>query len=61
MGIVCVAIGGAFNAYRIYGIMARADDPSPQRMKGAVGGFVAGAIFYGLPLWGIYSVLKHFA
>jgi hypothetical protein len=59
-GVVCIAIGGTINAYRIYGIMSRANDGPSLRTKGAVGGFVTGAIAFGLPLWGIFSILKHF-
>jgi hypothetical protein len=59
-GVVCTAIGGAINAYRIYGIMSRANDGPSLRAKGAEGGFVTCAIAFGLQLWGIYSILKHF-
>ncbi len=57
-GVVCVAIGGAINAYRVYSVMAN-DDPSI-RTKGTVGGFVMGAIVFGLPLWGAYSLATRF-
>lgn len=60
-GLVCVAIGGAINAYRIYAIILRANDEPSQRAKGAVGGFVTGAIVFGLPLWGLYLVVQHLA
>jgi hypothetical protein len=59
-GVVCIPIDGAINACRVYGIMSRASDGPSLRMKGAMGGFVMGAIAFGLPLWGIYSILKHF-
>ncbi|MDP9008353.1 MAG: hypothetical protein M3N91_06535 [Pseudomonadota bacterium] len=59
-GVVCVAIGGGINAYRVYGIMTRANDDPSTRTKGAVGGFVMGAIVFGLPLWGAYSLAMHF-
>ena len=59
-GLVCVAIGGAFNAYRVYGIMTRTGDDPAVRSKGAAGGFVMGAIVFGLPLWGAYSLATHF-
>jgi hypothetical protein len=59
-GLACVAVGGAINAYRIYGIMSRAGDPSTVRLKGTAFGFVMGAVFFGLPLWGIFAVLNHF-
>lgn len=50
-GVVCVA-SGAINAYRAYGIMTRANDKPAVRTKGVIGGFVMGAIVFGLPLWG---------
>jgi hypothetical protein len=59
-GIICVAIGGVVNAYRVYGIMARANDAPSIRTKGAAGGFVMGALVFGLPLWGAYSLARHF-
>jgi hypothetical protein len=59
-GIVCVAIGGAINAYRVYGVMTRANDEPAIRTKGVVGGFVMGAIVFGLPLWGAFSLATRF-
>lgn len=59
-GVVCVAIGGVINAYRVYSIMVRANDHPAVRTKGAVGGFVMGAIVFGLPLWGAYSLATHY-
>lgn len=60
VGLLCIAIGGGINAYRVYGIMARADDSPSVRTKGAVGGFVMGAIVFGLPLWGALTLARHF-
>jgi len=59
-GIVCVAIGGAINAYRVHGIMTRANDEIAIRTKGVAGGFVMGALVFGLPLWGAYSLAMRF-
>jgi hypothetical protein len=59
-GVVCVAIGGAINAYRVYGIMTRANDDPSTLTKGATGGVVMGAIVFGLPLWGAYSLATRF-
>jgi hypothetical protein len=51
-------MGGAINAYKVHNIM-RGDDPAV-RTRGAVGGFVMGAVVFGLPLWGAYALITHF-
>ena len=60
-GLVCLFIGGAYNAYRIYSILSRGGDSTSVQLKGAVGGFVAGAIFFGLPMWAVFAVVSHVA
>ena len=51
-GLICICVGGVYNAYRIYKVLLRAGDSSSVQLKGTVGGFVAGAFVFGLPVWG---------
>ena len=38
--------------------MHRAGGPATQILKGALVGFVAGCLFVGLPIWGVYALLS---
>lgn len=60
-GFMCLFIGRAINACRIYAILSNAGDLPAVQLKGAIGGFVAGAIVFGLPIWGTYAIIRHVA
>lgn len=59
--ILCIVIGGSINAYRLYAISAHADNKLAVHRKSAMGGFVSGAICYGIPLGGVVWVLRQVA
>jgi hypothetical protein len=61
LGLTCIGIGGLVNAYRIYAITARSDDSASVRTRGAVFGFISGAILFGLPAWGVVALVSHVA
>jgi hypothetical protein len=61
IGLFLIAVGGGINTYRIHRLLSRSSEPAPHLFQGLALAFVTGAIFYGLPLWGIFVVLKHFA
>jgi hypothetical protein len=60
-GSICVFIGGAYNAYRIHAILAKTENWVPHPFEGIFAGFIGGAIFFGLPMWGAYAIVSHLA
>jgi hypothetical protein len=52
-------LGGAINGRRLYVILSRGGDPVSSQIKGMTYGFLAGAIFYGLPMWAMYAFVNH--
>lgn len=60
-GLICVFIGGAYNAYRIHAILSKSADAVPHPFQGIFAGFIGGAIFFGLPMWGVYAIVGHLA
>jgi hypothetical protein len=59
MGILLVFLGGFFNVYKCHQIFSRrSDEEMPFKSQGYFMAFLMGCIFYGLPMYLLYWVIK---
>ncbi len=59
MGFLLILLGGIFNFLNFHRIYStRSNEDSPFKSQSYMVAFVMGCIFYGLPMYGLYWLIK---